>query len=727
MWGCSWLERKGLSGVAAVLEKHAAQDGNVAAMHAVARRALNRGNHAEALVAIESALAKVPDDPALWCTCGAAHRHALEFDAALADYEQAIKLNPQFLQALSNLGEWHLARGSAKTALTWLNSALEIDPDFFEARVNRVAALFELGRFEEARGDAESLIASEPGRPEPYVNLGNILVHTGKAKQAVKLYRKALELRPDYAEAHFNLATLLGSQDDLKKAISYLERQIEERGESIHRLGLLAAGHQAAGHLTKAEELCRRIIDRQPESLSAHITLASCISTGGDAAAALPVYERVMELDGSQASMASNVIFELNYLPDFSREEIFRRHLVWAERYEVPLTSKSSFDDRNRDPLRKLRIGYISGDFCAHPVGFLLRDILRNHDRKNFEIHCFSMLMRPDDVSADIQAAADVWEDVFLLGDEELVAMMHRAEIDVLVDLSGHTAFHRLLAFARRAAPVQATWIGYFHSTGMSSMDYFISDPYTSPTDSGQLFSEAVVHLPHTRFCYSAPEYAAEVASLPAGESGPITFGSFNRLAKLNARVLDTWARILNAIPDSRLVLKAGAFGEVKVREQFVDRFANRGIDAARLDLRAASPHREMLDEYGDIDIALDPFPFNGGMTTLEALWMGVPVLTLEGDAVVSRQTYSALANLELTAELACPSVGAYVERAITLANDRATLMRLRSELRPRMASSAIRQPELFVRDLEVLYRNMWQAWCRGDKLPNALCVEARQ
>jgi protein O-GlcNAc transferase len=711
------LERKGLAAVASVVEMRAARGGNINAMHAVAKRALNCGDHVAAMSAIEPALAKAPDDPALWCTRGAAHRHALEFDAALSDYKQAIKLNPRFLQALSNLGEWHLARGSAENALTWLNAALQIDPDFFEARVNRLAALFELGRFEEARGEGEDLVASEPERPEPYVNLGNILVHTGKAKQAVKLYRKALELRPDYVEAHFNLATLLGSQDDLKKAIGYLERQIEARGESIHRLGLLAAAHQAAGHLTKSEELCRRIIDRQPESLSAHITLASCISTGGDAAAALPVYERVVELDGSQASMASNVIFELNYLPDFSREEIFRRHIAWAERYEMPLLSKTSFDDRDRDPRRKLRIGYVSGDFCAHPVGFLLRNILRNHDRENFEIHCFSMLMRPDDVSADIQASADVWEDVFLQSDEELAAMVRRATIDVLVDLSGHTAFHRLLTFARRPAPVQATWIGYFHSTGMSSMDYFITDPHTSPPESGQLFSEVAVHLPQTRFCYGVLEYAPEVAPLPAGESGPITFGSFNRLAKLNEQVLDAWARILHAVPGSRLVLKAGAFGDAKVRERFVDRFAKRGIDVPRLDLRAASSHREMLGEYGEIDIALDPFPFNGGMTTLETLWMGVPVLTLEGDAVVSRQTYSILANLDLTAELACHSVDAYIERAVALANDRPTLMRLRSQLRPRMAASPICQAEQFTRDLETLYRRMWHAWCNGGRL----------
>jgi predicted O-linked N-acetylglucosamine transferase (SPINDLY family) len=700
-----------------VLEERAARGGNASAMHAMAKRALGAGDHAGALRSIQAALKIFPLDATLWCTCGAAHRHAMEFDDALNAYERAVQLNPRYLQALSNLGEWQLARGSAEKALEHLDAALSIDSEFFEARVNRVAALFELGRFDAARTEAEKLVESAPNRPEPYVNLGNVLVHTGKAKQAVKQYRKALELRPDYVEAHFNLATLLGSQEDLKKAIGYLEQQIEAKGDSIHRLGLLASAHQAAGHLTKAEQLCRQILVRQPESLSAHITLASCVSNAGDAAAALPLYRRVIELDSNQAAMASNVIFELNYLSEYSREEIFRQHLEWARQYELPISPLAVFDQRRRDPQRKLKIGYVSGDFCAHPVGFLLRDILRCQDRRAFEVHCFSMLMRPDEISADIQASADKWEDIFLLSDDEFAELVRSSDIDVLVDLSGHTAFHRLVAFSKRLAPVQVTWIGYFHSTGLSSMDYFITDPHTSPREGGQYFSEVAVHLPNTRFCYGVPDYAPEVAPSPSVEMGFITFGSFNRLAKLNAQVVEAWSRILIAVPQSRLVLKAGAFSEEKIRDAFLTRFEVHGISKARLDIRASSSHREMLAEYGEIDIALDTFPFNGGMTTLEALWMGVPVVTVAGDTVVSRQTVSALANLGLADELAFANVEAFVAGAIALAGNPVRLTELRSQLRPRMSASPLRGAEQFTHDLEALYRRTWVAWCEGRKL----------
>lgn len=686
-------------------------------MYAAVQRALKLGNHAVALALIAPALLKMPSNPALWCLRGVAHRLALSFNAARADYEKAIQLDPNCVLALNNLGEWHLVRGTVSDALTWINAALAIDAGYFEARVNRVAILIELGRLDEAHSEAESLVASEPLRPEGYGHLGNILLHTCKTEEAVKQYKKALELRPGYPEAHFNLAILLGTPDDQTKAIGYLERQIEERGDTCNRMSLLAAAHLAADHFEKTETLCHRVIERQPNSLSAHVTLAICKCDSGDAQGALPILERVLEIDGSQMALASTLLFDLNYQADICRDEIFRRHIGWAQRYEAPLLSQVDFVDRDRDLSRKLKIGYVSGDFCRHPVGFLLRDILRNHDKEDFDIHCYSLRVRPDDVTADIQAASDAWEEVVFQSEEELAATIRRAEIDVLVDLSGHTALHRLLTFARRPAPVQATWIGYFHSTGMTSMDYFITDPHTSPPDSGQLFSERAVHLPHTRFCLSVPEYVPEVAPVPHDTSGIITFGSFNRLAKLNPQVIDAWAKILLAVPSSRLILKAAALGDDSVSQRFVDRFAQRGVDSSRLDLRGASGHHDMLVEYGEMDIALDPFPFNGGMTTLEALWMGVPVVTIAGNTVVSRQTVSALANIGLADELAFPSVEAYVAGAVALANNPARLAELRSQIRPRMAASPLRQSEQFTRDLEALYRRMWQVWCRGGRL----------
>ncbi|HJV85652.1 MAG TPA: tetratricopeptide repeat protein [Noviherbaspirillum sp.] len=716
-WIARWLESRGLNDVANTIDTRIAHSGDIEAMHAIARRALERGKLAEAISQLETALQFKPDDPSLWCTLGAAYRQNDDFELARTSYERAVALKPKYPQALSNLGELCIAQSRAQEALEWFDRALICTPEFFEARLNKVAALFELARYNDARKAAEQLIVDEPDRAEAYLNLGNILIHTGKAKQGIKQYKKALELRPRYAEAHFNLATLLGSRDDLINAIGYLERQIKERGETVHHMGLLAAAHQASGHLAKAKDLARRVLDRQPDNINALVTLASCLSASGNAAEALKLYEQVVRLDNTQTGMASNVLFESNNLSGLERHEVFRKHREWATRFETPLLKSVDFSAHDRNPSRKLRIGYISGDFIRHPVGFLLRDVLRYHDKDKFEVHCFSMVSRSEDLLPDLRDAVDKWEDIFFLSDEEVVDLIRKAEIDILVDLSGHTAHNRLLVFARRPAPVQVEWIGYFHSTGLTSIDYFITDPYTTPIGSGQLFSETPVFMPHTRFCYGPPEYTPDVVPPPLLKSGRVTFGSFNRLSKITDEVAEAWAQILRAVPDSRLLLKAGALADTMVTELVSERFAKLGIDPDRIELREGSSHSEMFMQYGDVDIALDTFPFNGGMTTLEALWMGVPVITIAGNSVVARQTISALANIGLAEELAFQDIKAYIAGAIALARNPSRITELRDRIRPLMAGSPLRQADQFVDDLEALYRRMWQAWCKGEKL----------
>lgn len=724
-WCTQWLDNRGLHSISALLEARAAQGGDVHAMHAVAKRALHQGKHAQALAALEPALREQPNNAALWCTRGIAHRLALSYDDALTDYERAHRLDPKDVRTLGNMGEWYLARSSFEQALTWLDTALALDANYYEVRVNRVAALIELRRLEQAQTEAENLVQAYPGRPEPYGNLGNVLFAQGKLKESVAQYQKAVDIRPDYAEAHFSLVALLGFSGQQELVTEYLERCIEEKGETNQRQTLLAVAYKECGRLEKAMALSRKVIGACPQDLRANVNLAGCLSDTGNPQLALHIYEAVSAKDANQMAMASNALFEMNYLPGFSREDVYRHHLAWASKYEAPLTRAAQFDARNRDPERKLRVGYVSADFCAHPVGFLLRDVLRRHDRTRFELHCFSTGVKKDQTTAEITAAVDSWADVVFESLEELSSRMREADIDVLVDLSGHTGNHRLPTFALHPAPVQASWIGYFNTTGMSSMDYFISDPYTSPRGSGQLFSERVLHMPHSRFCFSKPTYAGDVAPSPLLRNGFVTFGSFNRLPKLSPRVLDAWSEILHHAPDSRLVLKAAALADDSVCRQFIDGFAQRGIDAARLDLRGTSAHHEMFAEYGDVDIALDPFPFNGGMTTLEALWMGVPVVTLEGNAVVSRQTFSALANIGLADVLAFSSVDAYVAGAVALAKAPARLSELRAGIRPRMEASPLCQPEVFTRDLEALYRRMWQAWCKGGRLDDALAAVA--
>lgn len=726
-WCIDWLDKRSLHAIAALLEANAAQAGDVAFMHAAAKRALKAGDAARALAAIEPALCLQKEDAALWCTRGIAHRLALSFDDARADYLRAIALNPVDVRALGNLGEWHLARNDPKQALTWLETAYQLDPKYYEVRVNRVAAFIELNHLERAHAEALELVEDFPDQPEPYGNLGNALYSQGKLAEAIAQYKKAVAIRPDYAEAHFSLVALQGFSGHQELVAEYLERCIQEKGETSQRLTLLAVAYKECGHLEKAVRLSRKVMQTYPGDVRGKVNLAGCLSETGDPGAAMALYRELSSDGNSQMAMASNVLFEMNYLPEFSREAVFQHHLDWAAKYEAPVAAPAVFDQLDRNPRRKLRVGYVSADFCAHPVGFLLRDVVSNHDHDQFEIHCFSAGVKSDATTTAIASAVDAWADVVFETPQQLSQRIRDAKVDLLVDLSGHTGNHRLLCFALRPAPVQATWLGYFNTTGMSAMDYFISDPYTTPKGEGQLFTETVLRLPHTRFCFSAPSYSGDVGPAPVQANGYVTFGSFNRLPKLSAATIEAWAHILLGVPNSRLILKAAALADESVCQQVLARFAKHGLDAQRIEMRGASAHHEMLAEYGQLDIALDPFPFNGGMTTLEALWMGVPVVALRGTTVVSRQSYSALANLGLVEELTFPDVPLYVAGAIALAQQPQRLANLRSQLRPRMQTSPLCQPIAFTRNLEHLYRQMWQAWCRGEKLSEDQHGEARQ
>lgn len=726
MYAGHWFSRKGMDALAESCYRHgAARDGKAAAeagFH-LSQQLLNKGLYQQAASACEQALRHDPRHARAWCALGAAQRRLANMDAARAAYEQAIAIDKNYAQAWCNLGEWRLAKGDAADALADFEQALKLEHDLLEALNNRVAALYELGKLKEAEAAARSAIEIHPEEAALHVNLGNVLLHSGKGRPAIKCFRKALECDPGCPEALLTLATLLGETYHLGEALAYLEHEIAAKGESAQRLASLALAQKVKGDTRAAEITCQKVLKLQPGNISALITMAGCLSERADHHGSIRLHEQAIESSPEMPAIYSNIAFDATYLPDISAEATFNYHLEWARRFELPAVDREYTHERPRLADRPLRIGYVSGDFGTHPVGFLLRDVARFHDRNKFNIHCYSMMRGSDAVTEVIRANADSWIDALLLSDDELAEQINQDRIDILVDLSGHTAYNRLVTFARKPAPVQATWIGYFHSTGLKNIDYFITDPYTSPRDCGQLFSETPVWLPHSRFCYSPPEYAPEVKPSPGQAGKPITFGSFNRIEKLVDPVLEAWARILKAVPGSRLRLKAGTLNSKFICNDLRRRFARFGLKGDRLLLQGPSPHPEMLEQYGEIDIALDPFPFNGGMTTLEALWMGVPVVTIAGNGVVSRQTVSALANIGLAEELAFPNVEAYVQGAVALANDRTRLEKLRQQLRPLMKASPLCQPEQFARDLEALYRRMWEARCRGEKLASDIAT----
>ncbi|WP_176785922.1 tetratricopeptide repeat protein [Propionivibrio dicarboxylicus] len=720
-----WLGHKGLHDLAISCFRNGTGGNGRPAAEAgflLAKALLDRDRNQDAVEACLQVIEKDEGHAGVWCALGAAYRRLAKMELAKNAYEKAILLDSGYAQAWSNLGEWFLVKGNAQDALARCERALVLNPRLLEASNNRVAALYELGRFADAEEAARRAIELHPTEAALHVNMGNVLLHTGKARQAVKSFQRALECNSACLEAHLNLATLFGERHHLGESLLFLEREIAIKGESAQRLAALALAQQAKGDMAGAEESCSKVLKMQPGNVSALITMAGCLSARADHRGANAMQEKALVINPDMPSIYSNIAFNSTYMPELSSAQVYDFHREWARRFERTEKSRS-FENSARKGKQPLRIGYVSGDFGTHPVGFLLRDVICHHDSRSFEIHCFSMMRSEgDEITQAIRGSASAWHDVLLTSDDELADLVHETGIDILVDLSGHTAYNRLPTFVMKPAPVQVTWIGYFHSTGLESIDYFITDPSTSPAGCGQLFSETPVWLPHSRFCYSPPSYSPDVAPLPCLNTGYVTFGCFNRIEKLVDPVIAAWKCVLDMVPGSRLLLKAGHLNNERVCDELRSRFLAHGFDIERLVLRGPSSHPLMLSEYSEVDIALDPFPFNGGMTTLEALWMGVPVVTVAGSDVVSRQTISALKNIGLS-ELAYPDVKSYVRGVVELAHDLTRLSCLRKGLRDRMKASPLLQSELFARDLELLYQRMWDAHLRGEKLPSDIVV----
>jgi predicted O-linked N-acetylglucosamine transferase (SPINDLY family) len=402
----------------------------------------------------------------------------------------------------------------------------------------------------------------------------------------------------------------------------------------------------------------------------------------------------------------------MNYMEEYSVGDILEESHKWGALYVKKELVKSETYGNVPDPERRLRIGYVSKDFGRHPVGYFLLPVLSSHDHASVEVYCYSGRIREDDVTGRLRESADVWRSTTDLDDRDLASMVRDDSIDILVDLSGHTGGSRLLVFAEKPAPIQVSWAGYAGTTGLSTMDYLISDWRETPEGSDRWYVEKVVRLPDCYVCYEPPEYAPPVVPLPALKKGHVTFGCFNNLAKVRPGVVALWSKILREIPNARLLMITKQLSDPDTRRRYLEMFSAGGV-GERVDLSGDRPHIDLLAGYGEIDIALDPFPYSGGLTTLESLWMGVPVITLGGDRFASRHSLSHLTAVGLP-ELIASGPDDYIARAVGLACDPERLATLRRELRPRMAASPLCDGSRFTRNLEDAYRYMWRSWCAG-------------
>lgn len=481
---------------------------------------------------------------------------------------------------------------------------------------------------------------------------------------------------------------------------------------------MLAKVRAELGRVDAAEDEYVAALELAPQSAQIHYEYGNLLLRTPRIDDAIARFARAIELEPAYKAAETNLIYSLNFSDRCGPEEVYRAHLAWAERYAEPLTRAAARPQHVRRMGEPLRVGYVSAHFRDNAVTYFFEPVLRHHDTRAFSIYCYSDVETPDARTERLRAYGCTWRETSNLADEELVDLVRADEIDLLVDLTGHIKGDRLLAFARRAAPLQLTWNGYVNTTGMSAMDYRITDVHADPAGTTDRFhTERLLRMPEIFEPFEEPLDDIRVAPLPALARGYVTFGSFNAAPKITRCMLDAWAAVLRAVDSARLLILAVPEG--RSHRQIRQAFERNGVDPRRVELRGRVPHADFVSAHNEVDIALDTFPFNGCTTTAYALWMGVPVVTLAGNTHASRVSCSMLTNIGLP-ELIAGSDADYVSNAIELARDAGQLSELRANLRSRMRAAPNMDGARFTRFLEEAYRRIWAEHRREHSLDNA-------
>jgi len=670
-----------------------------------------QGQLGEAVAAYRRAIELQPNSPDAYSNWGAALAAQGRFDEAMAAYRRAIELKPDFPEAHNKLGNALWEQGHFDEAILAYRRAIELKPDFPEAHNNLGAALSERGQLGEAITACRRALELKPDYPKAHNNLGNALREAGRFDESTAAYRRAIELDPHFPESYYNLGIALRSGDQPGEAVAAFRRAIALKpdfAEAHNHLGIALAQQ---GQFDEAIAAYRRALELKSDDPNAHSNLGNALRERGELVEAIASYRRALQARPEHAWAHSNLIFALHFHPGQNAGTISAEHQLWNRQFSDPLKQFLRPHANSRDPERRLRVGYVSPDFRDHAVGRFVLPLFERHDRERFEVLCYSGVTQADWMTERLRALASNWRSTVGVPDHRLAEMIREDGIDILVDLSLHTAGNRLTLFARQPAPVQVSWLGYPGGAGLGAIACRLTDAHIDPIGSRSrgtaCSTEEAVRLPDCWCCYDPVEEAPEINALPALSAADVTFGSLNNLTKVHDGVLALWARVLEAVKRSRLLM----FCPVgQARESVWSFFGARGIAAERVELADRLPRREYLRLYQRIDLGLDPFPCNGMTTTCDALWMGVPVLTLPGDMPVSRAGLSLLSTIGL-GELAASSEEDYVRLAVEWAGNLPRLAELRATLRARMQASPLMDAPRFARNVEVAYQKMWQRW----------------
>ena len=662
----------------------------------------------KAIAAYDSALKLQPDFLDAWNNLGVCRQLSRQLPAAAAAYRRALALEPENAAVMGNLGAVLREMGSLSEAADMLRAAADRQPTVASHAINLGMTYWNQGQFADAERSLRRASALAPQDADAAFNLGNALHGLGRSRDAIDEYRRALELRADYTDALINLGNVQAELGEFASAETAYEAALRICPDSVVALNNAACLLRTLGRNDDAETVLRRALQVDPDNATLHDTLGNIYKDAGDLGAAIASFRTALRLNPALATTHSNLAYSLSF-QSLEAGTLLEECRRWNERFAAPLSWITHDPANDLAADRRLRIGYVSPDFRVHCQSLFTVPLLSHHDHAGFEIFCYASVKRPDDETRRIAAMANVWRDVRRLDDEALSRLIRDDRVDILVDLTMHMSGGRPLVFARKPAPIQIAWLAYPGTTGIDAMDYRISDPRLDPDDADAGYSERTLHLPDSFWCYHPLTDQPDVNPLPALERGFLTLGCLNNPCKLTDHTLHLWSGVMRALPAARLMLMAPPG---RHRGQLSQRLGEHGIAPERVAFRAFQPRAHYLRSYHEIDLGLDTFPYNGHTTSLDSLWMGVPVVTRVGPTCVGRGTLSQLFQLDL-ADLAAETDEQFVRIAANLGADLGRLAGLRGELRTRLERSALMNAPRFARHIEQAYRHAWQAYCR--------------
>ncbi|MBF0380246.1 MAG: tetratricopeptide repeat protein [Magnetococcales bacterium] len=591
------------------------------------------------------------------------------------------------------------------------NNIPAADPNIVKARkvLQQAISYHQAGHLLQAINCYRQVLDLKPDDLNSLSNMGAAFQNLGKLEEAVGFYRRCTEIKPDFATAYSNLGVALDVLGRFDEAISSLKKAISIKPDYADAFANLGNTQRKKGDLEGAIASCKRAIAINPGTYQSYSNLGNCYQEQGKFEEAIINYRKALAISPNYTPCHNNLICCIDLFSGNSYDQSYTERVKWAEQHATPLKVQWSPFTNIPDPDKVLRIGYVGADFRLHSAALIFGSMLLNFNDKKFQTFCYAGNIVKDDLTQQFMDKSTRWLPTSGIDDETLAKEIRKDKIDILVDLAGHTLGNRLLTFARKPAPIQVTAWGYPLGTAMEAMDYIFADPVVVPISERNKYKEQIIDLPCVIQFNPSSEYP-KINELPYLQNGYITFGAFNRLEKYNNELYKTWAEILQKIPTAKLLIKTGKKITANISNEIKDQFFKLGIENNHITLVGRTPIKEHLEMHNQIDIMLDPFPHNGGMTTLDSLQMGVPVLNCEG--LTHYPVSASIIHVMGLDEWCVNSKEEYINKAVEFSQAIATLKNLRHELRGRLKNSVLGDSQLYTKKVEDIYRKIWQAWC---------------